>query len=1150
MWHIYSIGDSAFLAQVLNAVAMLTGTGDFITLVKIGFLIGVIFIAFKSILNVGKGIDFSQLLIAWIVFAISFGPTSKVVIEDVYTGHVQVVDNVPIGVASVGAIVSKIGFGLTELFEQAFSTPTMTQYGFASSLEALIEVRTALYKQVNMQVANKFSIGDMELSWYNYLKECTLIGVDIGQLSLASIMNHPSPIEAVKFDSKVYGTEIIMSNRQELMDCSEAYAALKAMTESEFIPKLKELLAANLSQQPSFDVDSIIRSSLNHLGLSTISIQNFMAASILLPIYEQAAVGKYQDEQAFTSAVMINQAILQRNTQWAAEAQLFNNIVRPMMTFFEGFIYAITPLMGFVIALGSFGINMTCKYLVMLLWIQLWMPLLAIINLYIHLSVNRKMSALINQADFQFSSFSGMQTLDSLLQTWIATGGMLASSVPAIALMLVYGSSVTATHLAGRLQNSDTIDEKILTPDLASIAPVTQTQSLYQTGSLTGTMKNGSDQLMSQFSVNHAMSNINSAANEELMQATTQFSHQLGQSLSKGFSSSHTIDSLSSIGESIRSSQSESSDMVNKIADDFQTRYGFSDDKQSAVRGLVTGVLSGNLSIGKNGNVINRENGQTEMSLSEFFGSKNKPSLGLKTGLAGQAESMESVGQAKSAQLLIGELTNLSTSDSIKSDFMHAMSKDISRGSRSGISNLINQQDESKLVKSAQDLQSASKRVTQIAQTSLSMQGQKQTDGATLTKLAASNSHVIDYLNQYMTDHPEAAGRMRSQLPLYQSLLSDDNQAYVAASLEALSYDQSHNPAERDNDNQAALNIMGMATSTRATINHPNTHRQMANIPTIGKQTSEIQANLSPDLTGTNQLQSQYANSSDNYAKDFSVRENELQAFQHISNKRVNDNHSLYGQAGDAMIEKVLTDNILSNQQGVSKSSQFFNAIDTIGKANLNYTNAATHALNNLGNDYKTYYQKALNDTDSRGILHTSAIASEATWTGLKSALNAGIEMNNPLEAFTQAYQESNHNGAPDLNWGTRVEAIMAGLGGAAKHNQLGPYLDKYANEFKLSAYQEGIAMGLTRLQSQVFAESFNEGIFNRVFHSQEPSTWSDEIISLRDKIVESYPEQNENTQALVNKQVGMIMEASLSGQNARNELIDIRAYNMKTHRE
>jgi hypothetical protein len=82
--------------------------------------------------------------------------------------------------------------------------------------------------------------------------------------------------------------------------------------------------------------------------------------------------------------LFVEQAAQQRNAQWAAEQTLFTRLVRPMMTFFEGLIFAITPLMAFPIALGPAGIAMTGKYLLFALWIQLWMPIMAIINLYLH----------------------------------------------------------------------------------------------------------------------------------------------------------------------------------------------------------------------------------------------------------------------------------------------------------------------------------------------------------------------------------------------------------------------------------------------------------------------------------------------------------------------------------------------------------------------------------------------------------------------------------------------------------------------------------------------------------------------------------------------------------------------------------------------
>ena len=46
---IHSIGDAQFLSQVLNAVAMIIGTNDFVQLVSIGLLLGVIIVVLQGL---------------------------------------------------------------------------------------------------------------------------------------------------------------------------------------------------------------------------------------------------------------------------------------------------------------------------------------------------------------------------------------------------------------------------------------------------------------------------------------------------------------------------------------------------------------------------------------------------------------------------------------------------------------------------------------------------------------------------------------------------------------------------------------------------------------------------------------------------------------------------------------------------------------------------------------------------------------------------------------------------------------------------------------------------------------------------------------------------------------------------------------------
>ena len=202
MFEIYSIGDAAYLAAVLNAVAMLSGTGNMAQLAGVGFLIGVILVTFQGLVQ-ARAPQFQHLLIALVVYLGMFGPTARVSVEDLYSGAVRTVDNVPLGVAAVGSALSQVGYGVTRLFEQAFSTPHMTDYGFAAPLQVLQGVRKGTLSKAALGAANSPTPGaDVERSFVNYIAECTLYAVDIGQRSIESVLRDPSWTSAFETTSR------------------------------------------------------------------------------------------------------------------------------------------------------------------------------------------------------------------------------------------------------------------------------------------------------------------------------------------------------------------------------------------------------------------------------------------------------------------------------------------------------------------------------------------------------------------------------------------------------------------------------------------------------------------------------------------------------------------------------------------------------------------------------------------------------------------------------------------------------------------------------------------------------------------------------------------------------------------------------------
>jgi conjugal transfer mating pair stabilization protein TraG len=596
MWELYSIGDSAYLAAILNAIAMITGTGDFRQLAGLGFLIGVILVLFQGILQGARGIRFQNLLVAWVIYAVMFGPTTRVAIEDAYSGAVRVVDNVPLGPAAIGSLMSNVGYGVTRLFEQAFSTPAMTDSGFADALQALMSVRKGTLSRLTLGAANSPTPGaDVERSFINYVADCTLYAVDIGARGIDDILRDPGWETALRADLSIPTTELVLGPNPELLPCDVAWNRLAQYTTVEFIPALTASLQAELRLAAPGDVLTKLQMALDALAGAGVDAQNYMVMTALVGFLEKGIVQTHEDLGQWALAATTEQATAQRNAQWAAEQTLLTRIVRPMMTFFEGFLFAIAPLMAFAIALGPAGIAMVGKYLLFGLWVQLWLPIMAVINLYLHMTIAGDLDALQNAGNLTLPSILSLYKLDFLLQDYLATGGMLAASTPAISLMLIYGSAITATHLAGRLQGGDHIDEKLTSPDVMRPAPALAMSPLMEHAPLRGTTTTGADNVLWRADVGQSVSR-DLTSTRRAAEATTQaFSSGLASAAAASASRSGESFDARAMGWSYESSGSQTDRALLQEAEGLSRRYtesGLSSQQFAAALSTGLGVAN------------------------------------------------------------------------------------------------------------------------------------------------------------------------------------------------------------------------------------------------------------------------------------------------------------------------------------------------------------------------------------------------------------------------------------------------------------------------------------------------------------------------------------------------------------------------------
>ena len=318
-----------------------------------------------------------------------------------------------------------------------------------------------------------------------------------------------------------------------------------------------------------------------------------MVMASILPFWAKGKANVFRELGNYSEAAMVEQATQQRNTQWAAEERLFAKIVRPMMTFFEAFLFAISPLMMFAIGLGPVGIKMVGKYLLFALWIQLWKPIMAVINLYIIMAANGKLDALqaLAAGNTPVPSMISLWKLDLILADYLGTGGMLAASTPAISLMLIYGSAITATHLAGRLQGGDHINEKMVSPDIMQPSASLTMGPLQTNTALSGTVTPDAHQVLP--SINLASSTEQSVRSAQTAQ--TQSMEAFRSALSNAASQTSSQSSSSGAGGSrtwdVSTGTSETDKFIRERAERISQDFGLSHDSQNAIASAYSGAL-------------------------------------------------------------------------------------------------------------------------------------------------------------------------------------------------------------------------------------------------------------------------------------------------------------------------------------------------------------------------------------------------------------------------------------------------------------------------------------------------------------------------------------------------------------------------------
>ena len=519
---ILAVTDARFLYEVFIAIGLVFSNGSFAGMIAVGLMLGLLFTMVRAWTT--SKIEIQYVFIGFVIYLGFIVPKVSVDIEDLQnpTTVWTTPANVPLGVAVIGNLMSTISLNIVDVIETSFQTTSSvsgmgSQNGFMGSLKKLEVIAKSGGEAPDYLIRTLAS----------YYADCTHQGLTAGTNSYEEILKSSDVLLAIRFDSDVFMTRVISaSGLASNQTCTDAFVTIENWLDatsstsvlSDWSSKLGDLTDERDASNDVFSagsdmqnaVDSILGSTANAFDLAIASVVHY---SVTVGDAEYAA-----KTNNITMIAMMTDATSQRNVDAYGAAIGFQQVMRPFSAFIEAFFFAITPIVAFLMMLGAYGISLMGKFLQLYAWIQMWTPMMAIVNFFINYRLKDAIDAatctLGTACPFpQLDSLAAVDVLTNQVGHWLYVGNTMAAAVPVLALILVTGSVYSINSVATSMSGKDYTDEKKVAPDtFKTNAGKTQMgangNEINSVGGVTQTYAPGKDEMGSL--------NLNNAATQQL----------------------------------------------------------------------------------------------------------------------------------------------------------------------------------------------------------------------------------------------------------------------------------------------------------------------------------------------------------------------------------------------------------------------------------------------------------------------------------------------------------------------------------------------------------------------------------------------------------------------------------------------------------
>jgi conjugal transfer mating pair stabilization protein TraG len=448
IYEIFTFGGGEYIIEVLNAIVRVMGGNSFISAIKISLLFGLLATLFDIAVNGGftKGIKYYVSFL--LAYNILFVPKVDVIITDPLNPYIQankIVDNVPFGLAFMGHTISSFGNWLTKTFEMNFSLPDDLQY----ANNGILFGSTLVKKTLSVRIADP---GTTE-NFNNYIRQCIFTSVQLGKVKERDLIESEDIATFLKHGSSgVLAYEYIGKDNEKIIKLCSSTSEIENEIEAE-VKKLQALNGNSSAMEYILNIQQDASKTFEQMLIANAiedSTQNYLALT--------------QADAAATNYALTKDDLQRKQTgiiQWIQA----NKYLPLLKITIETLFYALFPVVVLMTMLPN-GFKIFKSYIMVLLSLQMWSPLYAVLNLIMTLEQKYRIGGILKETGNVITLYNKSAILEAA-QGISTQAGILAWSIPVLAQKIVSGMEHFA-DVSGGIAQSGTHSASQLASEISS----------------------------------------------------------------------------------------------------------------------------------------------------------------------------------------------------------------------------------------------------------------------------------------------------------------------------------------------------------------------------------------------------------------------------------------------------------------------------------------------------------------------------------------------------------------------------------------------------------------------------------------------------------------------------------------------------------